>query len=140
MKTYKKGFIIMIKTFIIALTVFSCAIAFAKPKPSDRKPASPEENVQYGGDPDFDACGSYGVVLVTTVAVRYDKSNKMVFDKIEAGTMVTACEYKGDYTGVVYGKPKQDCGTGGPIKDRKEYKGPCKSGWIKSAFYELLAG
>jgi hypothetical protein len=123
----------------IAVLTFALSVpALAKPKPNaGRKPASspPDRAVQYGGDPDYDACGSSGLTLVTTIVGKGYK-----FEKIEANTHVVSCDSEEGWTGIVWGSKGQDCGTGSTVKDRKDYTGPCKSGWIKSEFYLMQAG
>lgn len=132
----------MFKYLVVASMVFGVLTAQAKEeKKAARKPASIENNVMVGGEADLDACGGYGIVLATTTLISL-KSGQMSFDKVAVNTNVFSCDSSGDgeYVGIVYGKKGQNCGVSGPIPKRQEYKGPCKSGWIKKQFFELLAG
>ncbi len=36
--------------------------------------------------------------------------------------------------------PGTDCGVSSPVASSRAYAGPCKSGWISSAFVRLTAG
>jgi hypothetical protein len=132
----------MFKVLIATALIFALSIAEAKKKDdANRKPASVNGNVMVGGDAEFDACGGFGIVMATTTAISF-RNGKMNFDKIEANTYVSSCDTSDDkrFIGVIYGTKGQDCGVSSPIPKRQEYKGPCKSGWIKAEFYELLAG
>lgn len=103
--------------------------------------ALPMENVQYGGEEDLDACGGSGIVLVDTVLITKNSEGYVDFNTVvPAGTTVSFCDGDEGYTGVVIEEEGMDCKTGSPVTPRKDYDGPCKSGWIKSLFLELLAG
>ncbi|WP_413585621.1 hypothetical protein [Bdellovibrio sp. HCB274] len=131
----------MFKVLIATALVFSVSIAQAKKDEKARKPASMTGNVMVGGEAEYDACGGYGIVLTTTSLISF-KNGKMEFDKVDVNTYVSSCQSSedGKYIGIIYGKKGQDCGVSSPIPKRQEYKGPCKSGWIKADFFELLAG
>ncbi|WP_413292820.1 hypothetical protein ACLSU7_15525 [Bdellovibrio sp. HCB185ZH] len=132
----------MFKVLVAMVLVFGVSVSHAKKKDeANRKPASIDGNVMVGGDAEWDACGGYGIVLATTSLI-YFKDGKMNFDKVDVNTYVSSCVASEDkrFIGIVYGKKGQDCGVGSPIPKRQEYKGPCKSGWIKAEFFELLAG
>ncbi|MEK2687510.1 hypothetical protein [Bdellovibrio sp. GT3] len=132
----------MFKMLVATALVFGVTVAEAKKKEdANRKPASITGNVMVGGEAEFDACGGYGVVLATTSLVSI-KDGKMEFDKVDVNTFVSSCDSSEDrrFIGIIYGKKGQDCGVSSPIPKRQEYKGPCKSGWIKAEFFELLAG
>lgn len=131
----------MTKFLIATAMIFGVCAAQAKPEGKARKPASISNNVMIGGEADLDACGGSGIVLATTTLITF-KSGQMSFDKVDLNTNVMSCDASEDgaYVGIVFGKKGQDCGVGGPVPKRQEYKGPCKSGWIKKEFFELLAG
>ena len=131
----------MIKYLVMATMVLVCGFAQAKKDDKVRKPASVDRNVMVGGETDMDACGGYGIVLATTTLISF-KSGQMAFDKVDINTNVSSCDSSedGEYVGIVFGKKGQNCGVGTPVKTRQEYKGPCKRGWIKKGFFELLAG
>ena len=132
----------MFKMLIATALIFGLSTAHAKKKEdTNRKPASVDGNVMVGGDAEWDACGGYGIVLATTSLI-YFKNGKMSFDKVDVNTYVSSCSTSEDgrFVGIIYGTKGQSCGVSSPIPKRQEYKGPCKSGWIKADLFELLAG
>jgi hypothetical protein len=45
--------------------------------------------------------------------------------------------------GIVYeeaGTLSPTCGVSSPVTSRRDYDGPCRSGWVSSAFVKLIAG
>ncbi|WP_374073614.1 hypothetical protein [Bdellovibrio bacteriovorus] len=135
--------------YVIAMLLVGAMVSISEAKSktqgSIRKPASlPVGNVQVGGNEEEDACGSSGIALASTTLVQRSKSGDVQFNTVPVNAMVYMCDYSGSedsaWIGVVYGKKNQDCGVSSPIKDRQDYKGPCKSGWIKKSFIELVAG
>jgi hypothetical protein len=117
----------------------------AKTSKIQRSPASvptPGRNVQVGGEAGEDACGGVGLVVATTTLFSADSINRGKYDKVELNQKVYACDYdeNADHVGIVIGNPNQNCQVSSPIEKRQDYKGPCKSGWIKKEFFESLAG
>ena len=104
--------------------------------------AVPNRPVQVGGSLDYDACGGSGVILATTTLFTVNSVGQIKFEKVELNQSAASCdsEENGEFIGIVFGKPGQDCRVGSPIRDRAPYSGPCKSGWVKKSFFELLAG
>lgn len=104
--------------------------------------AYPTGKVQWGGEPEMDACGAFGYTMATTVMITRDAKGFISFDKvIPAGTPVTFCDYDSGFHGVLIHKEGIDCGGGSAtVPDRRPYDGPCESGWIKETFLELVAG
>ena len=101
--------------------------------------------VMVGGEPDLDACGAVGAIQGINrngdgfVAVRSGpgSEHKMIDKFYHNGDMVSMCDSKGKWIGVVYGK---NCGVGTPILRRKPYDGSCKSGWVYGKYVRLVAG
>jgi hypothetical protein len=130
-----------ILSVLLGVAVLSSA-AYAKSEKMGREPSSiPERNVQVGGDANMDACGGYGIVIATTTLFKMS-GGQYAFDKVEVNQKAFSCDFDeaNGSVGIVFGKPNQDCKVSGPIEKKQEYKGPCKSGWIKKEFFELLAG
>jgi len=107
----------------------------------------PQVPVLAGGDADYDACGSQGVVrgLDPTgdgfLAVRGGPSSKYgMLDKIYNGYIVNLCDERGKWLGVVYSHESMDCGVGTPWPRRQAYNGPCRSGWVFRKFVAGYAG
>jgi hypothetical protein len=64
---------------------------------------------------------------------------------IPAGTRFFVCtrSHDQDWMGVVFhdgGTLDPSCGVSGPVTARRNYEGPCRSGWVSSAFVKLVAG
>ena len=122
--------------------------------------AAPPEEPTFGIDarpvrvgfdgPDFDACGSYGVITGLNpdgdnfLSVRAaPTSDAEELDRLTSGTGVSMCEQADGWIGIVYeasGAEGTGCGTGSPVPDVRDYDGPCRSGWVSQRFVELIAG
>ena len=64
---------------------------------------------------------------------------------IPAGSRFFVCTRSHDqkWLGIVYdesGTLAETCGVSAPIAARRPYDGPCRSGWVASAFVRLVAG
>lgn len=107
----------------------------------------PQVPVRAGGEADYDACGSQGVVRGLDpngdgfLAVRGGPSSKHgMLDKIYNGMIVNLCDERGNWLGVVYSHETADCGVGTPWPRRQAYSGPCRSGWVYRKFVADYAG
>jgi hypothetical protein len=103
--------------------------------------------VSVGGEREHDACAGVGVVTgldprgANALAVRSGPGTRYgKVDRLGPLAEVVVCEQRESWLGVVYGEDGQDCGLGGPVANRAAYGGPCKSGWVSSAYVRLLAG
>lgn len=105
--------------------------------------------VMVGGDPEFDACGSMGMVTGLKpggdgfLALRAaPSSHASLLDKLYAGESVYICEAVDGWYGVVVvpANPERQCGVSSPIMPQQPYKGPCESGWVSSKWIEVTAG
>ncbi|MEM8575471.1 MAG: SH3 domain-containing protein [Pseudomonadota bacterium] len=107
----------------------------------------PQVPVLAGGEADYDACGSQGVVQGLDpngdgfLAVRSGpSSNYGMLDKVYNGAIVNLCDERGNWLGVVYSHESVDCGVGTPWPRRQAYTGPCRSGWVFRKFVAGYAG
>ncbi|ODS00632.1 integron [Methyloceanibacter methanicus] len=107
----------------------------------------PEIPVLAGGEADFDACGSQGVVRGLDpsgdgfLAVRSGPSSKhAVLDRVYNGAILNLCDQRGRWLGVVYSHETMDCGVGTPWPRRDAYSGPCRSGWVFRKYVADYAG
>ncbi len=71
--------------------------------------------------------------------------NSAVTGSIPAGGRFFVCSRSHDqrWLGVVYdqsGTLAPACGVSNPLRDRRNYEGPCRSGWVPAAFVKLIAG
>ena len=107
--------------------------------------------IRVGGDgPEMDACGTYAEVAnldqagETYASVRDAPSTETKErDRLDAGQGVEVCATENGWSGVVYtkeGDEDQDCGTGSPVPDERNYTGPCRQGWVDSRYLEMIAG
>lgn len=103
--------------------------------------------VMVGGEAELDACGGVGEVRGLNprgdgfLAVRAGPGGKFpMIDRLYNGNRVYFCDKRGDWIGIVYGDPKQDCGVASPLPKRQSYKGPCQSGWAYRKWLVLIAG
>ncbi|MEO9599981.1 hypothetical protein [Parasphingorhabdus sp.] len=106
------------------------------------------------GGPRFDACQSVGEVggpvsdSLSVLSAPFDAAEKM--DSLAAGQMVHICTRSHDqqWFGIVYDASSGsagtegalDCGVSSPVRAKRNYDGPCKSGWVESTYVVLVAG
>ncbi|WP_062117713.1 hypothetical protein [Aureimonas sp. AU40] len=107
------------------------------------------ETVEVGGDPELDACASLGRIARLDpkgdnfLSVREGPSSKhRERDRLSTGALVTICDERGPWRGIVYPAPgtEADCGVSSPQATRSPYRGPCRSGWVHSRFVDVVAG
>lgn len=106
-----------------------------------------EVAVRVGGAAEMDACAGLGFVtgIHTFLAVRsgpgvsYNQTGSL-----HNGHMLFLCSESADgqWKGVVYAAAPglQDCGVSSPSAAAQPYRGPCKSGWVRSTWVSVLAG
>ncbi len=97
------------------------------------------------GGPGFPACQSTGIVSGTgALMVRgapFAEGTEV--DRLPAATRVAVCTRSLDqrWLGIVYpavGGDLTGCGTDARLERRQGYEGPCRSGWVASAFIRLV--
>lgn len=101
------------------------------------------------GDAETDACVTLGQIVRLDpkgdnfLAVRGGPgSQRPELDRLGGGALVTICDERGPWLGIVYPAPgtKTDCGVSSPRPTRSPYGGPCRSGWVHSRFVDVVAG
>ncbi|QCW27021.1 integron [Lysobacter enzymogenes] len=105
--------------------------------------------VEVGGSEEWDACGSTGRVRGLKadgdgfLAVRAGPgADYAMLDKLATGAW-SICGSRGRWTAVVYAPAGADasaCGVSWAIAEAEVYRGPCKSGWVNTAWIEVVAG
>ncbi|NCN85479.1 MAG: hypothetical protein GW808_08285 [Sphingomonadales bacterium] len=110
------------------------------------------------GGPRFDACQSVGEVgrhdsgALPVLSAPFDAAEKK--DSLAAGQRVYICTRSIDqqWFGIVYdkapvaaeGAPEArspgNCGVSSPVRAKRNYDGPCASGWVESIYVVLVAG
>ena len=98
----------------------------------------------------FDACAAAGTTRRISgeqrLGVRegpFDTAREV--GAIGAGSRFFICSRSHDqkWLGVVFdeaGSLAANCGVSMPVEKRRDYAGPCRSGWVSSAFVRLIAG
>lgn len=125
-------------------TLLVFAFCFLLPNFSNGK-----TEVHYGGDENVDACSAFAEVARLSVgpdgflAVKDDPNLKAVrVDKIYNGQKLWICDSSADgmWLGIVYSKdPALGCKVTHAEKQKKPYRGPCKSGWVSARYVQVLA-
>ena len=145
---------------LLALVLVSCgepvrddhfANRVEAPAPVAQAPTATAVPVRVGElGPNFDACSAVGTTrhleAGARLAVRaapFDVSAES--DGIPADARFFVCSRSLDqkWLGIVYdpaGGLSERCGVSGPIAARRAYDGPCRSGWVASAFVRLISG
>jgi hypothetical protein len=102
--------------------------------------------IMLGGNDDYDACGSAGVISGLSprgdgfLSVRSGPGvNYAEMDRLYNGNAVQICDRRGGWMAVVYGGGR-DCGVSSPWPKRLAYTGPCKYGWVASRYVTVTAG
>jgi hypothetical protein len=103
-----------------------------------------------GGDAITDACAAQGKVVGLDpngdnfLSVRNGPGGKPFREvaRLHAGQVVSICQEKGVWLGVVYAAPgaSQECGVATAIARAKPYRGPCSYGWVHKRYIDVIAG
>ena len=95
----------------------------------------------------YDACGLVGVVRGLDprgdgfLAVRAGPgSDYAMLDKVYADQLLSVCDDRGKWLGVVYSHESEDCGVSTPWPRPAAYTGPCRSGWVYRTYVKDFAG
>lgn len=127
----------------LALMLTTAPIAAAPPR------AVP---VEVGGSEEWDACGALGEVRGLKaegdgfLAVRAGPgADYAMLDQLGSGRQVYVCATRGRWISIVYAAVNVNvgeagCGVSSSIAQARTYRGPCKSGWVHSAWIEIVAG
>jgi hypothetical protein len=113
-------------------------------------PASPVAAVRVGElGPNFAACPSAGtsrhVAAGGQLAMRqapFDNAAEAGGVPVGARFFVCTRSHDQKWLGIVVhdsGRLDQSCGVSAPLASRRAYDGPCRSGWVSSAFVRLVA-
>lgn len=100
--------------------------------------------------PNFAACNARGAIRERTtdgsIAVKaapFEQAGEIAH--LGAGSEFFICSRTNDqrWFGIVYdedGRAADRCGVAAPIPARRNYQGPCASGWVLSASVRLISG
>jgi len=96
----------------------------------------------------FPACGAAGTTRnvadggsLPVRAAPFDTAAEA--GAVPSGSRFFVCSRSHDqkWFGIVYDEAgaSGNCGVSGPVTSRRDYEGPCRSGWVSSAFVRLIA-
>ncbi len=100
--------------------------------------------------PNFAACSAAGTTrnlkpgeALTVRSAPFENAEES--GKVAAGARFFICTRSHDqkWFGIVYdegGSLAERCGVTEPVTRRGDYDGPCRSGWVQSAFVKVVAG
>ncbi len=99
----------------------------------------------------FNACNAAGTARRGEAAAEGLPVRAAPFDvaketgSVPAGARFFICSRSHDqrWLGIVYdqtGALSEACGVSRPVTSRRAYEGPCRSGWVASAFVKQIAG
>jgi hypothetical protein len=100
--------------------------------------------------PNFAACGAAGTTRNLksgeALAVRwapFDNARESGRVPARARFFICARSLDQKWFGIVFdegGSLAERCGVTEPVTGRRDYDGPCRSGWVQSAFVKVIAG
>ena len=113
-------------------------------------PSTPVLAVRVGElGPNFVACASAGTSRHIAAGGRLVMRQAPFDDAAEAGGVPAGARFfvctrslDQKWLGIVVhdsGRLDQSCGVSAPLASRRAYDGPCQSGWVSSAFVQLVA-
>lgn len=91
---------------------------------------------------DADACGAMARPRGERLTVHWS-TDAAAPAKAEIGGDVYVCESDGDWSGIIFpadGQRTGSCNVASPVRSPREYQGPCRWGWVKTADIEVTAG
>jgi hypothetical protein len=100
--------------------------------------------------PNFAACNAQGEVReraasgpIPVRAAPYEQAGQQ--GQLPRGSSFFICSRSLDqrWMGIVYdsaGRANRGCGVSAPVSARRDYDGPCESGWVASAQVRLVSG
>ena len=107
--------------------------------------------VMVGAEAELNACTSIGHGKAALIVRAAPLLSARVVATLTPIHLVWICEERvnAKWYGIVYGRPALShgnsglppaCGVNGPITERKAYRGPCKSGWVKMDAVKMISG
>ena len=127
----------------VASALVAGALSLAAPQPA----AAQDRPIVLGGNDEFDACNSAGVVsgldprgdgflsLRGGPGTQYREPRRL-----PAGARLIICHDQGEWLAVVVPTGSGGCGVTTPWPRRRAYSGPCPSGWVHRRWVTVTAG
>jgi len=133
---------IKMKRLCLSLGIIASTLAFGLPAH-----AQLDVPISVEGGTGLDACAGIGVVAGLKaggdgfLAVRAGPgSDHAKLDELVNGDLVSICDEREPWLGIVYAKAGRDCGVSSPWPRSGNYTGPCPSGWVHRDWVRLAAG
>jgi hypothetical protein len=94
------------------------------------------------GGEQLDACGSVAEVKRRALPVRSGPGPRYrEIDRLRRGVRVILCGEQGSWYAAIYSRnPGENCRIGEPYPKVASYTGPCRAGWIRARYVEIIAG
>jgi hypothetical protein len=116
-----------------------------------RDVAAPQARAVRVGElgPNFAACPAAGTTRHLKAGEGLPVRGAPFENAQETGTVANGAQFfvctrshDQKWLGIVYdqGALTERCGVSGPLARRRDYEGPCRSGWVPSAFVKTVAG
>jgi hypothetical protein len=100
--------------------------------------------------PNFEACSAAGTTRNLKAGEALPVRSAPFDDAAEAGSVAAGARFfictrslDQKWFGIVSdqgGALAEGCGVSEPVTRRRDYDGPCRSGWVQSAFVKVIAG
>jgi hypothetical protein len=100
--------------------------------------------------PNFAACHTRGTTRnlregnsLPVLAAHYDSAAQQGELQPDANFFVCSRSHDQRWYGIVYdegGQVSERCGLNSPVPNRRDYDGPCRSGWVPSSYVRLVSG
>jgi hypothetical protein len=100
--------------------------------------------------PNFAACHTRGTTRnlregnsLPVLAAHYEAAGQV--GELQTGANFFVCSRSHDqrWYGIVYdegGRTTERCGLNSPVASRRDYEGPCQTGWVPSSYVRLVSG
>jgi hypothetical protein len=94
------------------------------------------------GGEQLDACGGIAEVKRRALPVRSGPGPRYrEIDRLRRGVRVYLCGEQGPWYAAIYSrKPGENCRIGEAYPKVASYSGPCRAGWIRARYVEIIAG
>ncbi|WP_017672541.1 hypothetical protein [Blastomonas sp. AAP53] len=123
-----------------------CALTIGSPSCAQPLLTGANRPVMLKADDGLDPCALGAITGAGEGAIMVFPSNTTDPDAIDFmsdGEQVWLCDGDegSDMIGIVYSRdPDVDCGVGSPVSADRPYAGPCKTGWVKAQWVQVIAG
>jgi hypothetical protein len=144
---------------LLCLVLSACGEPATVANRANENEAAPEASVVTPGSrpvrigelgPSFQACSAAGTPNAMKVgealpvrSAPFDDAGQTGSVKSRARFFICTRSLDQKWFGIVFdegGTLAERCGVSEPVTRRRDYDGPCRSGWVQSAFVKVIAG